>query len=222
VLKTHFLEGKHNRRIDHVIWTLVNEMVPHFEARHERQMIGVEGDDLVEWRWQEILECAEAITLDSIQPFDNIQFHVASISRPGEFYTIDLARQMCDCKDFHRIDFCKHIAAIYLHFPHLCPEVGSQTNVPHPQEDLNFSQGPSGLHNEIDTLKQEITSLSQTLAAQGSTRLAPLAVVEAYRSAKHSLMAAIACSQDSHTLPKKDYIAPNQKTWKETADHMGV
>jgi hypothetical protein len=222
VLKTHFLEGKRNRRIDHVIWTLVNEMVPHFEARHERQTIGVEGDDLVERRRQEILERAEAIALDSIQPFDDIQFHVASVSRPGEFYAIDLARQMCDCKDFHRIDFCKHIAAIYLHFPHLCPEVGSQTNVPHPQEDLNFSQGPSGLHDEIDTLKQEITSLSQTLAAQGPTGSAPPAVVEAYRSAKHSLTAAIACSQDSRALPEKDYIAPNQKTWKEMADRMGV
>jgi hypothetical protein len=205
-----------------VIWTLVNEMVPHFEARHERQVIGVEGDDLVEQRRQEILERAEAIALDSIQPFDDIHFHVASISCPGEFYTIDLARQICDCKDFHRIDFCKHIAAIYLHFPHLCPEVGSQTNAPHPQEDLNLSQGPSRPHDEIDTLKHEITSLSQTLAVQGPTGSAPPAVIEAFRSAKHSLTAAIACSQDSRALPEKDSIAPNQKTWTDVTHSFAV
>jgi hypothetical protein len=65
-------------------------MVPYFEARHKRQMIGIEGDDLVERRWQEILERAEAISRDSIQLFNNTQFHVASVSRPGEFYMIDL------------------------------------------------------------------------------------------------------------------------------------
>jgi hypothetical protein len=47
-------------------------------------------------------------------------------------------------------------------------------------------------------------------------------VVEAFRSAKHSLTVAIACSQNLSALPEKKYIAPNQKMWKETADHMGV
>jgi hypothetical protein len=203
---------------------LVIKMVPYFEARHERQMVGMEGDDLVELRQQEILESAEAISRDSIQPFDNTQFHVTSVSRPGEFYAIDLTRQRCNCKDFHRIDFCKHIAAIYLHFPNLCPNVGSQTNVPYPQKDLNISQGTSG-PEVINILTQEIMALSQTLAAQGPTQSVPVpssTVVEAYHSAKHSLMAAIACSQNLPALPEKDYIAPNQKTWKEMADCMGV
>jgi hypothetical protein len=184
----------------------------------------MEGDDLVEQRCQEILESVEAISQDSIQPFDNTQFHVASVSRLGEFYTIDLTWQMCDCKDFHRIDFCKHIAAIYLHFPSLCPDVGSHTdmNVPNLQKDLNISQGTSR-PEVLDTLTQEILMLSQTLAAQGPTRLVPSsAIVEAYCSAKHSLTAAIAYSQNEHSLPEKDFIAPNQKMWKETADQMGV
>jgi hypothetical protein len=131
---------------------LVIEMVPYFEARHERQMIGVEGDDLVERRQQEILERAEVVSHDSIQLFDNMQFHVASVTRPGEFYTIDLTRPMCNCKDFHQIDFCKHIAAIYLHFLNLCPNVGRQTNnVSYSQKDLNISQEISG-PEEINTL----------------------------------------------------------------------
>ena len=33
--------------------------------------------------------------------------------------TADRNIMTCDCQDFPRIQFCKHIAAIHLHFPHL-------------------------------------------------------------------------------------------------------
>jgi hypothetical protein len=49
-----------------------------------------------------------------------------------------------------------------------------------------------------------------------------LAIIKAYCLAKHSLMVAIAYSQNECSLPEKDFIVPNQKTWKETADQMGV
>jgi hypothetical protein len=117
------------------------EMVPHFEARHKQQMVGMEGNNLVKRQRQEILESMEAISRDLIQPFDDTQFHVTSVSHLGEFYVINLAWQICDCKDFHHIDFCKHIAAVYLHFPNLCLDVGTQTNINilNIQKDLNTS-----------------------------------------------------------------------------------
>jgi hypothetical protein len=97
VLKTHWLDEKWNRRIDHILFTLVMEMVPHYKARHERQEVGIEGLDLTEWRRQEILISARAISCDSIQQFDNAQFHIAFRSRPGNYHAVDLDQVTCEC-----------------------------------------------------------------------------------------------------------------------------
>ncbi|KAJ7572268.1 hypothetical protein C8J56DRAFT_726675, partial [Mycena floridula] len=45
LLKGDFLEGKHNRHLDHPIHTLVHTAVPHFMAHHDRQEAGFEGGD---------------------------------------------------------------------------------------------------------------------------------------------------------------------------------
>jgi hypothetical protein len=66
------------------------EMVPHYKARHKRQEVGVEGLDLTEWRHQEILISARAISCDSIQQFDNAQFHVTSRSCPWNYHAVDV------------------------------------------------------------------------------------------------------------------------------------
>jgi hypothetical protein len=49
------------------------------------------------------------------------------------------------------------------------------------------------------------------------------AVIEAVHSAKYSLTAAIASMEGaSVSLPHKDVIAPNQHSWPEMAERMGV
>jgi hypothetical protein len=60
------------------------------------------------------------ISQDSVLQFNSTQFHIAFQSYPGMFHSIDLSLMTCDCQDFLRIQFCKHIAAIHFHFPHLC------------------------------------------------------------------------------------------------------
>jgi hypothetical protein len=97
-------------------------MKPYYQNRHARQTVRLEGPDLAGRRWQEIMASARNITIDSIQQFNPMQFHVASQSQPGTFYSIDLHRATCDCEDYPRIKFCKHIGAIYVHFPHLSVE----------------------------------------------------------------------------------------------------
>jgi hypothetical protein len=49
-----------------------------------------------------------------------------------------------------------------------------------------------------------------------------LAMVESIQSMRYGLLVANASVQGTHTLPEKDVIAPNQKTWLETAVWMGV
>jgi hypothetical protein len=97
--KTHFLDGKRNRRIDHALYALVKDMVLHYEDRHARQSVSLDGPDLLGQRWWEIL--ASAKTRDLIQDFnDSAQFHIASLSCPGEYHVVDLHQRSCDCEDF--------------------------------------------------------------------------------------------------------------------------
>jgi len=190
-------------------------MEPNYRSRHNRQAVGLEGRDLAAERRGEILSSARDISPDSILQFDHVQFHVASQSRPGEYYAIDLNQSTCDCADFPRIRFCKHIAAVYAHFPHLSPEginESTLTESPFQPERVPTQE------DELQSVSQEIAALSHTLASKSSSP----AILEAARSAKYTLTAAIASIQGLTALPKKDYIAPNQKSWTETAERMGV
>jgi hypothetical protein len=55
-----------------------------------------------------------------------------------------------------------------------------------------------------------------------TTLLRSSAVLETARSVKYTLTTAIASLQSARPLPEKDVIAPNQKSWPETAECMGV
>ena len=46
MLKLHWLDRKHQHRIDHVIVTLVKGMVPYYEHRHSHQIVGLNRKDL--------------------------------------------------------------------------------------------------------------------------------------------------------------------------------
>ena len=70
---------------------------------------------------------------------------------------------------------------------------------------------------EIISLSQELNDKIKNIAEE----LDP-AVIEAIRSAKHTLTAAIASTRGVQALPEKDNIPPNQRTWTETAERMGV
>jgi hypothetical protein len=111
-------------------------MDPYYRNRHKRQTIGFKGLDLAKARRQEIESSARDISLDSVLNFDSTHFHMASQSHPGEFYAIDLIQSICDCTDFPRIHFCKHIAAVYVHFPHLCPEGNDAPTTPDDIADI--------------------------------------------------------------------------------------
>jgi hypothetical protein len=193
-------------------------MEPYYQSWHDRQAVGLEGRDLAAaWRGQ-ILTSAKDISRDSILQFDHIQFHVASQSRPGAYYTIDLHQSTCDCTDFPRVRFCKHIAAIYAHFPHLSPEGISESLLTEDITPLCQPECASSQEDSLKNLTQDIAALSHTLASKSKSS----AILEAARSAKYTLAAAIASTQGSNALPEKDVVAPNQKSWTETAERMGV
>jgi hypothetical protein len=183
-------------------------MEPNSQILHDRQAIGLEGLDFAAAQWSQILTSAKDISPDSILQFDHIQFHVASQSCPGVYYVIDLHQSTCDCADFPRVRFCKHIAAIYAHFPHLSPEGISESLL---TEDITPSCQPectSSQEDSLQNLTQDIAALSHTLASKSKSS----AILKAACLAKYMLVAAIASTQGSNALPEKDVITPNQKS----------
>jgi hypothetical protein len=151
-------------------------MNQYYLNRHERQIVGFEGLDLAGDRRQEIIASARNISRDSVLQFNHTQFHVASQSRSGTFHLIDLNLMTCDCQDFPRIRFCKHIAAIHLHFPHLeqsdpiitwegDPDPNSDSNSDSGSESGSTSASEAALLEEILTLTREIN-----IALQQPTR----------------------------------------------------
>jgi len=90
VLKTHWLDGKCQHRIDYIIVTLVRGMVQYYKNRHKCQIVGLNGKNLVMECREEILERAADIPSNSIQKLNHTQFCVTSKSRPGLYHTVDL------------------------------------------------------------------------------------------------------------------------------------
>jgi hypothetical protein len=113
-----------------------------------------------------------------------------------------------------------------MHFPHLCPEENAppitpeQATVPSQPE-----HAPISSYNALWAVAQELALSLQTLGSATKTMdpLADyLAMVDAACSANYSLLAVNASIQGTCALPEKDVIAPNQKTWPETAVWMGI
>ena len=63
MLKSHWLDRKRQRRIDHIIVMLVNGMVSYYEDRHKCQIVSLNRKDLATEHQEEILECSAEILL---------------------------------------------------------------------------------------------------------------------------------------------------------------
>jgi hypothetical protein len=109
-----------------------------------------------------------------------------------------------------------------VHFPHLSVE---DNNSAVSQEAVEAPDEPQRIlrqEDSLQTLTRDITDLSQRLVSQTDQSVPSPAILEAVRSAKFSLTAAIASAQGTSAIPDKEVIAPNQKSWTETAVRMGV
>jgi len=114
----------------------------------------------------------------------------------------------------------QHIAAIYVHFPQLCPKGSSPSQIPERLRALDPPQRtPRSDEDSADILLEDINALSQQLNAVIDRSNPDL---QALKSVRHSLRAVIALANGSWPLPEKDVFPPNQKTWAETAKRMGV
>src|SRR6266849_4579524 len=72
VLKDYWLDGKRNRRVDHLIHALVKDMIPSYEDRHKQQKLGMQGPNLAEKHQKDILARASETTQERIQQSKHI------------------------------------------------------------------------------------------------------------------------------------------------------
>jgi len=113
LLKSKWLDGKRNWRIDHLIFILTQRVLPnYYQPRHQRQQVGLEGFNLQEKQWLTILGHAKSISARDITRLSETTFHVESQSCPGQLYLVDTWAAICECPEFPRIRLCKHLATV--------------------------------------------------------------------------------------------------------------
>src|SRR5258708_21828335 len=168
VLKSIWVEGKRNRRVDHLVHMLVVEFILDLEMRHKRQELGMNGRDLAEKRRQLILRHAPETPLTQIRKIDDLHFEVQS-SNSSNLYQINLVTTTSSCSDFPRIRLYKHITAM-MHF------FGGVDLRPQPLINAGASSSPvqrdsSITHMDnsaaIPSIINDIFSLSQELVTKG-------------------------------------------------------
>ena len=208
ILKSHYLGRKRNRRIDHVVRTLVENFLPTFKYMHLQQLTGIYSPNLKDSHHLQIEATARNMSPDSIHHLGGTKFNVTSQSCLGHHYLIDLTASTCVCKDFLRIQFCKHIAAIHEHFlpltsrgsrPSKIPEcVRIPAPAPAPAQPQHAPE-PEEIES-IDILLKDINVLCQQLSTLSNRSTTDL---KALKHIKYSLKAVIALANGSGPYPKK-------------------
>ena len=225
------LEGKRNRRLDHLIYVLVCKTIPYFIAKHRRQHFGFEGPDLELKRRQEIEIRARAITADTIEEeVEGCMFTVRSQTDPKCHYIVDLEVYTCDCDGFPLISFCKHLCAVQTLYPEyvdIRPSFSIFSQCIYGDINTNdamlIAPPPCTTPPPETTILANLANKLQRLAVRA--HLQPLAsLTPSLRTLDNALDQVLQeLTSPPSVLPvAKAKIAPNQNSWPETANVMGV
>lgn len=95
------LEGKCNHRMDNLIWTLTNRVIPYYRAKHHCQQFGFEGPNL-ELQWQKNIEAtSHFIKIDNVEEvIQGSHYTVRSQLHPDKHYNVNMDSYTCNCKYF--------------------------------------------------------------------------------------------------------------------------
>ena len=233
ILKGSFMQGKRNRRLDHLIYILVDHAMPYFIQRHHRQENGFEGPDLEVKKRIEIEGRAESIPKSSISyGGEDETFYVHSLSDPSVKYRVDLDTYDCDCMDFPSIHFCKHICAVQMHFPEKYKVIPTSALMIHCTDTFEPNPNSSESDSDDDESKPfttrdpmgEIVNKLASLAITLQTSPPPASLSDALGDLDSHLDDILGKlhAHDKSLLPPKKKIAPNQNTWTETAAVMNI
>ena len=222
-----FLEGKWNRRADYLIYKLVVDMLPHYETRHQSQELRFDGSNLAQKRCKEILARTPEMNADSVHVQGDDCYYMQSATESGRTYLVDLKAKSCDCPDWPRVRLCKHVTAVAHFFGAgnqlelLASDSASSPapSTPTPVEsdglpDARSDATAASILENVISVSRDFLS-DRVPSSPGTVR--SLHQVEAH------LTAVVRNSRSSGSpLPEKENIPPNQHSWTETAQRMGV
>ena len=132
VLKTHWLSRKRNWCADHLVHTLILDLLPDYKIHCDWQKHEFDGVNLATKQCQQILMWALGMSADAIRSLGNEHFYVRLAVDSAKMYLVDLSKDCssdmsksylidnrkdsCDCPDWPRVRLCKHIATIAHYF----------------------------------------------------------------------------------------------------------
>ena len=205
--------------MDHLIHTLVNDMLPNKVACHNSQDLGFKGSNLAKKRRGQLHAWAPEMDANSIHSLGGDCFHMQSAMDSLHKYLVDLGNQSCDCPDWPKVRLCKHVSAVHHFFGHSdlqpvgCPKTPPPNGEVLPDVHSDGAATATILENVINVSRG---ALSDGVPSSMDT-IRSLQVVEAHLTAVvHST-----CPLESLLLDQEQ-IPPNQPIWAETAKRMGA
>lgn len=204
-------------------------------GKHYRQDLGFDGLN-VEMKQRAKIELdAKTIPPDDITEFELDdepgQFAVQSQSNPDYTYHVDIISYTCDCPVFPLVSYCKHLAAVSLHYydepenqplENLWTRAGTPPNIK--PSCVPIPEAPS---TQTAEQREELAILAlipeklQRLAVR--TQLAPpQQLTPTLRQLDGLLDRFMAEYAQPQVLPMPKKIAPNPHSWLETKAVMGV
>jgi hypothetical protein len=227
VLKGKFLDGKRNRRLDHLINVLVARVAGYYALKQRRQELGFEGPDIEVLKRRKILEKSEFYTKEHVEHVEDSRYLVQSESDPSKYYEVDVEAYTCPCLDYPLICFCKHLCAVQRLFDEQGPteqlpafsSIQANTTLPLiPAADSTASPctpvskpKSHGIH-----LAEKLERLAARLRRPSSKTSDPAVV-----SLEPGLDAALVATDTGAVLPSATFVAPNDKSsWQKTKGQM--
>ncbi len=155
---------------------------------------------------------------ESIRKLGSDHFHVQSVMDPLCSYHVDLGNDSCECLDWLRIRFCKHVATVVHFFGHSHQRIGAleitvPTIAPSTWEDSPDMHSNTSMSSILgDIISASMDYLNDELPLTSETN-------RSFKMIRAHLNATVRNSHASGSpLLDQESILPNQCTWTETAE----
>ncbi|KAK7016693.1 hypothetical protein R3P38DRAFT_3361318 [Favolaschia claudopus] len=240
-----FLHGKRNRRLDHLLYTLIADVAAYYALKQRRRDLGFEGPDLEVKKRKAIIKRSRCYQKKDIQQLSDVKFLVPSESNPSKTYEVDIDSYSCQCLDYPLICFCKHLCAVQTlsddeHLlddedqsddsPAENPDVlalsqdDNSDSYPEPTEPVNTPhQLPPLLSTPSSAVKSTLTSVAEKLERlAGRLRHRKKATIPPSLPVLEAAVDALLLETDSGgVLPSAQDLPPNISSgWKSTQRAM--
>ncbi|KAK6974408.1 hypothetical protein R3P38DRAFT_2811970 [Favolaschia claudopus] len=215
--------------MDHLISTLITQVVPYYSLKQRRQKWGFEGIDIEVKKRQDITKKSQSYTVDQIEHVEGSHYLVQSQSKPSDAYEVDLDSYTCSCFDFPLISYCKHICAVQTLFKDDTPvvkDVFGAKSIPTPSPiSESEPDSPISHDSELPTFApapQPPKSRLERLAGRlrrPRTKESDLPSLSDFNQLLDDMLKA---TDTDSVLPAAQHVPTSTNEWRKTQTAMGI